>query len=105
MRALRSAALQIVPGQKIAYVTDAAYHADNVARIAALAAGADLLFIECTFLEADAADAARKCHLTAGQAGSIEAVDDSRDQRRLGADDREIDGVVASEGNETLDIV
>jgi len=69
--ALRSAALQVVPGQKIAYVTDAAYHADNVARIAALAAGADLLFIECTFLEADAADAARKCHLTAGQAGRI----------------------------------
>jgi len=69
--ALRAAALQVVSGQKIAYVTDAAYHADNVARIAALAAGADLLFIECTFLEADAADAARKCHLTAGQAGSI----------------------------------
>jgi ribonuclease Z len=69
--ALRSSALQVVPGQKIAYVTDAAYHADNVARIAALAAGADLLFIECTFLEADAADAARKCHLTAGQAGRI----------------------------------
>ena len=69
--ALRSAALQVVPGQKIAYVTDAAYHAENVARIAALAAGADLLFIECTFLAADAADAARKRHLTAGQAGSI----------------------------------
>ena len=69
--ALRATALRIVPGQKIAYVTDAAHHAGNVARIVGLAAGADLLFIECTFLDADAPDAARKHHLTARQAGAI----------------------------------
>ena len=68
---LRQHALQLVPGQKIAYVTDAAYHADNVRGIVNLAAQADLLFIECTFLEANSADAARKCHLTARQAGTI----------------------------------
>jgi ribonuclease Z len=68
---LREHALQLVPGQKIAYVTDAAHHAQNVRAIVDLAAQADLLFIECTFLEADSADAARKCHLTARQAGDI----------------------------------
>lgn len=70
---LRSEALQVVPGQKIAYVTDAAHHAGNVQRIVELAGAADLLFIECTFLDADAADATRKCHLTARQAGAIAA--------------------------------
>jgi len=71
---LREHALQLVPGQRIAYVTDAAHHAENVRAIVDLAAQADLLFIECTFLEADSADAARKCHLTARQAGDIARV-------------------------------
>jgi ribonuclease Z len=70
---LRNRALQVVPGQKLAYVTDAAHHAGNVQRIVELAAKADLLFIECTFLDADARDATRKCHLTARQAGAIAA--------------------------------
>jgi ribonuclease Z len=68
---LRSRALQVVPGQKLAYVTDVAHHAENVRRIVALAEGADILFIECAFLDADAADAARKHHLTARQAGAL----------------------------------
>jgi ribonuclease Z len=71
--ALRRHALQVVPGQKLAYVTDAAFHAENARRIAGLADGADLLFIESTFLDADAADAARKFHLTARQAGALAA--------------------------------
>jgi ribonuclease Z len=70
---LRSQALQVVPGQKLAYVTDAAHHAVNVQRIVELADRADLLFIECTFLDVDAADATRKSHLTARQAGAIAA--------------------------------
>jgi ribonuclease Z len=70
---LRRHALQVVPGQKIAYVTDVAFHAANARRIAQFADGADLLFIESTFLDADAADAARKSHLTARQAGALAA--------------------------------
>jgi ribonuclease Z len=68
---LRQAAVHCVPGQKIAYVSDVACHAGNLQRITRLAADADLLFIEATFLERDADEARRKCHLTARQAGSI----------------------------------
>jgi ribonuclease Z len=68
---LRRAALQPVPGQKIAYITDVACHASNLQRIRQLAANADLLFIESTFLERDVGEARRKNHLTASQAGSI----------------------------------
>jgi len=68
---LRAHALRLVPGQKIVYVTDAAGHAGNAGRIVSLAAGADLLFIECTFLETEAAEASRKAHLTARAAGVL----------------------------------
>ena len=68
---LRHAAVQCVPGQMIAYVSDVACHADNLQRIIRLVADADLLFIEATFLECDAEEARRKDHLTARQAGSI----------------------------------
>ena len=68
---LKARVLQIVPGEKLVYVTDVLGSEDNAGRIAALAADADLLFIECVFLEADAGHAARKFHLTARQAGRI----------------------------------
>jgi len=68
---LRLRALQIVPGQKLAFVTDVRGTAENAERIARLAADADLLFIEAVFLAADAAHAERKHHLTAAQAGCI----------------------------------
>jgi ribonuclease Z len=64
-------ALELVPGRRIAYVTDVVFHDENVQRIARLARGADLLFIESVFLDADAAHATQKQHLTAGQAGTI----------------------------------
>ncbi|OGA50018.1 MAG: ribonuclease Z [Betaproteobacteria bacterium RIFCSPLOWO2_12_FULL_62_13] len=68
---LKARVLRLVPGEKLCYVTDAVYHEDNARRIAALAAGADRLFIECVFLDEDADHAARKFHLTARQAGNI----------------------------------
>ncbi len=68
---IKTDALRITSGQKIAYVVDAAFHAENAARIASLADGADPLFIEAVFLDADRALAAQKYHLTAAQAGYL----------------------------------
>jgi ribonuclease Z len=68
---LKTEILQLVPGEKICYVTDVAFHQDNVQRITALAAGAAQLFIECVFLDQDVDHAQRKQHLTARQAGQI----------------------------------
>jgi ribonuclease Z len=68
---LKARALRIVPGEKLCYVTDVLYSEDNARRVAALAADADRLYIECVFLEEDADHAARKFHLTASQAGRI----------------------------------
>lgn len=63
--------LEFVPGRKLCYITDVLYHPRNVERMVALAEGADLLFIESVFLDADAPHAEQKQHLTAKQAGTI----------------------------------
>ena len=63
--------LRIVPGQKIAYVTDAVYTSGNAEKIVALAQGADYLFIESTFLQDESQRAAERKHLTALQAGFL----------------------------------
>ncbi len=61
----------ITPGQKITYITDIIYSPDNIDKVIDFAKGADQLYIEAAFLEADARLAARKYHLTAKQAGEI----------------------------------
>jgi ribonuclease Z len=66
---LREKVLRIVPGQKIAYVTDAGYTPENAGAIVELARGADALFIETAFTHQEERRAAEKYHLTARQAG------------------------------------
>ena len=61
----------IVPGQKITYVTDVSWSESNHAAIVELARGSDKFYIEAPFLDADAALAAAKNHLTAAQAGRL----------------------------------
>jgi len=68
---LKAKALSIAAGSKLAYVTDLRYHATNEFRVAGLAAGADVLYIESVFLSSEADHAARKNHLTAEQAGRM----------------------------------
>ena len=68
---LRNLILDVVPGQRIGYVTDLRYTESNVDTLSQMLAGADLLYIESVFLDEDADHAARKNHLTARQAGEI----------------------------------
>jgi ribonuclease Z len=68
---LKRKVLEFVPGQKICYVTDAADNERNRGALVAFLQGADLLFIEAVFLDADRAHAERKAHLTARAAGAI----------------------------------
>ena len=70
-------AFEFVPGQRIGYVTDTRYTEANCMQLEALLTGVDRLYIESVFLDADAAHAERKNHLTARQAGTI--------ARRVGA--------------------
>jgi ribonuclease Z len=68
---LRERAFRTAPGQRIAYVTDAAGHPANAAEIIRLARGADQFFIEAVFLECDRELAERHRHLTAAEAGRL----------------------------------
>lgn len=63
--------VRVVPGQKFAYIVDAAGHAENTARIIDLVRDADILFIETPFLAEDKAIADAKNHLTAAAAGAM----------------------------------
>jgi len=68
---LREHALRSGPGQRIAYVTDAAFTPENVDNILALARDADHLFIEAAFAGTDEVIARQRRHLTAAQAGEL----------------------------------
>lgn len=63
--------LSVTRGQKIGYVTDAADTPPNRKAIIDLVRGADLLYIEAAFAEADAPLAAERAHLTTRAAGEI----------------------------------
>jgi ribonuclease Z len=68
---LKKEIMKITAGRKIAYVVDCSFTDANIEKIVRLAKDADILFIEATFLEADAALAKARHHLTARQAGMI----------------------------------
>ncbi|HKI87288.1 MAG TPA: MBL fold metallo-hydrolase [Thermoanaerobaculia bacterium] len=68
---LRRQLLSTTPGQKIAYVVDAVFSPGNAEAIVRLAQGADLLFIESAFADADRERARERFHLTARQAGEL----------------------------------
>lgn len=69
--ALRREVLEFVPGQKVCYVTDVSDTPANRDALAGFLRGAELLFIEAVFLDADREMAERKGHLTARAAGTI----------------------------------
>jgi len=64
-------AVTVTPGQKIGYVTDVADTPANREKIIQLVQGADTLFIEAAFADADAALASERAHLTTKAAGEI----------------------------------
>jgi ribonuclease Z len=61
----------VARGMRIAWVTDASPTEANFRRLVRLVRGADLLYCEAAFLEADAAHAREKSHLTAALAGRL----------------------------------
>ena len=61
----------ITRGQKIAYVVDVRYDAENEAKIVELAKGADTFYCEAPYMDRDADKAAERYHLTARQAGLL----------------------------------
>jgi ribonuclease Z len=98
-------AVTITPGQKIAYVTDAADTPENRAAIVGLARDADILFIEATFAQDDAALATERAHLTTTAAGEIARAAEARrvepfhfSRRYEGDEQRLLDEVMAAFG-------
>jgi ribonuclease Z len=69
--ALKEALLYISPGQKIAYVTDTVYNADNKMRIVDLIKEADVFYCESPFLAEEEERGAERRHLTSRQAGLL----------------------------------
>lgn len=62
------------PGEKLMYVTDIIFSADNVAKLVKLAdGGVDLLICESNFLQRDRDKAQKKYHLTSYQAALLAA--------------------------------
>jgi len=72
--ALKEEILRITRGQKIVYVTDAAFTQENAERIIQMADKADLMFCEAAFSVQDHERAQARRHLTAHQAGYLARV-------------------------------
>lgn len=68
---LQSTIARIRPGQRLAYIADAAGTPDNMRKMIALAKGVDTLFVEAAFSHTHREIALEKQHLTARQAGEL----------------------------------
>jgi ribonuclease Z len=63
--------LHLEPAYKLVYVTDTRFEAGTRDAVVSLASGADLLYCEAVFIEADADKARATGHLTARQCGTL----------------------------------
>jgi ribonuclease Z len=68
---MRRRLIAVTPGQKLVYVTDTIFSAENVRRIVELARDADVLYCESLFVDEDRDQALKRFHLTARQAGTL----------------------------------
>jgi ribonuclease Z len=71
LKVLKEEILRITRGQKIVYVSDAAFTQGNIERIVKIAHKADIMFCEAAFSEQDRERAQARRHLTAHQAGYL----------------------------------
>jgi ribonuclease Z len=69
--ALKAAIARVSPGQRLAYIADAAGTPENMKKMVALADGTHHLFVEAAFSDNEREIARRKHHLTARQAGEL----------------------------------
>lgn len=68
---LRRNIVAVTPPRKLAYVTDLDFSPGNIRKVRRLARNADVLYIEAAFMEADAAHAPLKKHLTTVQSAAL----------------------------------
>lgn len=68
---LKAGCLLVGPGPHIGYVTDILFSEANVEAIIEILRGAELLFIESSFIAEETQRAAERYHLTTAQAGTI----------------------------------
>lgn len=68
---LKNRIATITKGQKISYIVDSKYTADNVDKIVRLAEDSNVMYCESAYLHEDVDMASERFHLTAKQAGSL----------------------------------
>lgn len=78
---LKEKLVEITPGEKIVYIVDTVYNAENKKRIVDLARGADIMYCESPFLAEEEERARERRHLTSRQAGLLAHESGAKDLR------------------------
>ena len=68
---LKNSIATITEGQKISYIVDSIYSAEDAGKIVQLAQGSDVMYCEAAYLDQDIDLASERYHLTAKQAGDL----------------------------------